>query len=458
VAPIDQHHINVREKLSETTAEKLTPTRAKLIVTVTHDELEPHLKGAYKTISEQVSIPGFRKGKVPAAIIDQRMGRAAVIEQAVNDSLDHFFREALDASDVVPMGRPTADVETWLDPKDPESKLVLVYEVEARPEFKLPKYSQMKITVDDAAVDADAVEAELDKLRERFGTLVTVERAAEKGDFVELDLTARIEGNEVDQAQGISYEVGAGNLLEGMDEAVETLTAGESTTFTSQLLGGEHEGQDAEVEVTVTAVKVRELPEADDEFAQTASEFDTIGELRASLGEEAKKNSVFTQGAQARDLLVDKLIDKAQIPVSQELVDEEVHRHLESEDRLDDDVHREEVAEQTAKQLQLQLLLDAIVEAEKVEPSQEEFSQYIFNSASQYGMEPQQFIQALSQGGQLQQVLSEVTRNKALAVALSKVKVVDKSGNPVDLAEYTAVDNGKSAEEVSEDEAQKDAE
>lgn len=438
--------------MSETTVEKLTPTRAKLTVTVTHADLEPHLEGAYKTISEQVSVPGFRKGKVPPQIIDQRVGREAVIEQAVNSSLDHFFREAVEATDVVPMGRPSADVETWLDAKDPDSTMTLVFEVEARPEFKLPKYGQMKITVDDAEVDADAVEAELDKLRERFGTLVTVERAAEKGDFVELDLVARIDGNDVDQATGISYEIGAGNLLEGMDEAVETLTAGETTTFTSQLLGGEHEGQDAEVEVVITSVKVRELPEADDEFAKTASEFDTIGELRKSLNEEVAKTSVFTQGAQARELLIDKLLDKAAIPVSAELVETEVHRHLESEDRLEDAEHRAEVEEQTTKQLQMQLLLDAIVEAEKVEPTQEEFSQYIFNSATQYGMEPQEFIQALSQGGQLEQVLSEVTRNKALAVALSKVNVVDKSGNVIDLTEYTAVgEEDESAEEKIED-------
>lgn len=438
--------------MPKTIAEQLTPTRTKLTVTVTQEELEPHLAGAYKTISEQVSVPGFRKGKVPAPIIDQRIGREAVIEQAVNGSLDDFFRQAVNEAEIVPMGRPTADVDTWIDPKDPESELVILFEVEVRPEFTLPNYSKMKLTVDDAIVDADAVEAELDRLRESFGTLVTVERGATKGDFVELDLTARIDDNEVDQASGVSYEIGAGNLLEGMDEAIETLTAGETTTFTSQLLGGEHEGQDAEVEITLTAVKERELPEADDEFAKTASEFDTIGELRKNLSEEVAKSSVFTQGAQARELLVEKLIEEANIPVSQELVDEEVHRHLEGEDRLEDDEHRTEVQEQAAKQLQLQLLLDSIIEAESVEPTQNELSQYIFNSASQYGMEPQQFIQAISESGQMQVILSEVTRNKALAVVLSKVEVKDKSGNVIDLAEFTAVDIDEAEGEADEPE------
>jgi len=436
--------------LSKTNVEKLNETRVKLTVSVTIDELEPHLKQAYKNISEQVSIPGFRKGHVPAPIIDQRLGREAVIQEAVNSSLDDFYQAALLETETVPMGRPSADVEQWLDVKDEKSELVLVFEVEARPEFGLPKYDGMKITVDNAEVGETAVEDELTKLRERFGTLKTVERAAKSGDFVELDLTASIDGEQVDQASGVSYEVGSGNMLEGLDEAIETLTAGESTTFTSQLLGGEYEGRDAEVEVTVTAVKERELAEADDDFAQLASEFDTISELRESLAEQAAKAAVFAQGRQARDIFTDTLIEQAGIPVSEELVEEEVHRHLEGEGRLEDDEHRAEVRESAEKQLALQLLLDAIVQAEGVTPSQNELSQYIFQAAQQYGMEPGQFLQAISQGGQMNAILAEVTRNKALAIALSKADVVDKSGKTVDLSEFTAVDDEEVAEVLNE--------
>ncbi len=440
--------------MPKTNAEKLTPTRVKLTVALTMDELEPHLKGAYKTISEQVSIPGFRKGKVPAPIIDQRVGREAVVEQAVNSSLDEFYQAAVAESDVRPMGRPTADVEQWIDLKDPKSEVVLAFEVEVRPEFTVPKYDGLKLTVDNAEVGDDAVDAELDKLRERFGTLETVERAAAKGDFVEIDLTATIDGTEVDQAQGVSYEVGAGNMLVGLDEAIDTLTAGESTTFTSQLLGGEYEGQDAEVAVTVTAVKERKLAEADDDFAQLASEFDTVAELRESLAEQVAQAAVFAQGRQARDLFTETLIEQAGIPISEELVEDEVHRHLEGEGRLEDDEHRAEVRESSEKQLQLQLLLDAIVEAEEVTPTEAELSQYIFQSAQQYGMEPGQFIQALSQGGQMGIIVAEVTRNKALAIALAKAEVVDQDGKAVDLTEFTAVDNG----EDSADEAEAPAE
>ena len=436
--------------MPKTTAEKLTPTRAKLSVTLTLDELEPYLKQAYRTISEQVSIPGFRKGKVPAPIIDQRVGREAVIQEAVNASLDDFYQGALAESGERPMGRPTADVAQWPDAKDAASELELVFEVEVRPEFTLPKYDGLKLTVDNAEVDESAIDDELTKLRERFGTLVTVDRPAKTGDFVELDLTARIDGADVDQASGVSYELGAGNLLAGTDEAIETLTAGETTTFSSQLLGGEYEGQDAEVEVTLTAVKERELPEADDEFAQLASEFDTIAELRESLKDQVSRASVFAQGQQARDLFTETLIEKAGIPVSEELVEEEVHRHLEGEGRLEDDEHRAEVRVSSEKQIQLQLLLDAIVEAEGVTPTQNELSQYIFQSAQQYGMEPTEFLQAISQGNQMGVILGEVTRNKALAVALGKAKVVDQDGKPVDLSEFTAVDDEAEAEVVDE--------
>ena len=436
--------------MPKTNVEKLSPTRVKLSVDITIADLEPFLKQAYKTISEQVSIPGFRKGHVPAPIIDQRVGRQAVIEQAVNDSLDSFFQAALAETDTQPMGRPTADVEKWLDLKDAKSEMTLVFEVEARPEFKLPKYDGLKIEVDNAEVGDDAVETELTKLRERFGNLVTVDRPAKNGDFVELDLVARIDGNDVDQASGVSYEVGAGNMLVGLDEAVETLTAGESTTFTSQLLGGDYEGQDAEVEVSITAVKERELAAADDDFAQLASEFDTIAELRESLAEQVAQAAVFAQGRQARDIFTETLIEKAGIPVSEELVEEEVHRHLEGEGRLEDDEHRAEVRESTEKQLALQLLLDAIVDAEQITPTQNELSQYIFQSAQQYGMDPSQFIQAISQGNQMGMILGEVTRNKALAVALSKAKVVDKNGKAVDLSEFTAVDDEEVAEVVGE--------
>ena len=420
-----------------TSVEKLSPTSAKLTITVTPAELEPSVKHAYEHIAEEVSIPGFRKGKVPAAIIDQRVGRGAVIEHAVNEGLDGFYRAALADTKLQPLGRPSADIIEWPKAEDFTGDLVVVIEVDVRPEIKLPKYDGIAIKVDAIEVSADDVQDELDQLRSRFGTLAGVDRPAKSGDFVSLDLIATIDGVEVDNATGISYEIGSGELIQGIDEAVDTLTAGESTTFESVLLGGDREGETALINVTVTAVKERELPKVDDEFAQMASEFDTLKELKESLKAQAAQRKVAQQGAQARDLLVDQLIAATEIPVADAVIEAEVHSHLEGEGRLEDTVHRAEVTEQSTKAYKLQVLFDAIAEDLGVELGEAEISQYLFQTAMQYQMAPQEFIAALSESGQLPAVLSELSRNKTVAKVLSKAKVTDSKGKAVDLSEYT---------------------
>ncbi|MFF8187844.1 trigger factor [Microbacterium sp. NPDC016588] len=422
------------------TVEKLSPTRVKLHITVSPDELKPAIAHAYEHIAQDVQIPGFRKGKVPAPIIDQRIGRGAVIEHAVNEGLDGFYRQAVEDQELRVIGRPSAEIVELPELKDYSGDLVVDVEVDVRPEFDLPAYDTITVTVDAVETDDAAVDAELDRLRARFGTLVTVDRPAAKGDFVELDLVATIDGNEIDRAEGVSYEVGSGELLEGIDEAIDSLTADEQTTFRSKLVGGEHAGEEAEVSVTITAVKERELPEADDDFAQMASEFDTLEELRASLAGRVSEQSVFTQGAAARDKFVEALIEAVEIPVPPQLIEDEVHTHLEGENRLEDDEHRAEVTEASEKQFRTQMILDKIAEDANVQVSQDELTQYLIQSAAQYGMAPQDFVNALQQGNQLPAMVGEVARNKALAIALGKVTVVDSNGKPVDLTGFVAVE------------------
>ncbi|WP_350349736.1 trigger factor [Agromyces sp. G08B096] len=433
-----------------TSVEKLSPTRAKLTISVTPEELKPSIAHAYEHIAEQINVPGFRKGKVPAPVIDQRVGKAAVLEHAVNEGLDGFYRAAVAEHELRPLGRPAADIVEWPNEKDFSGDLLLSIEVDVRPEIELPAYEGLEVTVDDVAIGDDEVNEELERLRSRFGTLITVDRPAKSGDFVTLDLVATIDGAEVDTASGISYEVGSGELLEGIDEALDSLTAGETTTFASKLLGGEHEGETAEITVTVTAVKERELPEADDDFAQIASEFDTLAELTDSLKEQVARNKTFGQGTQARDLFVEKLLELVDVPVADSVIEDEVHRHLESENRLEDDEHRAEVTEASTKAFKTQIVLDKIAEAEDVKVSQEELTQYLVQGAAQYGMDPNEFVQILSQQGQIPAMVGEVARNKALAIALGKAKVTDASGNPVDLSEFTAVPGDDEAEAEAE--------
>jgi trigger factor len=425
----------------KTTVEKLSPTRAKLTISVTPEELKPSITHAYGHIAEQVNIPGFRKGKVPPPIIDQRVGKGAVLEHAVNEGLDGFYRAAVEENELRPLGRPEADITEWPSDKDYSGDLLLTIEVDVRPEITVPDYDKIAITVDAADVTDDDVTAELDKLRERFGTLVTVDRPAKAGDFAQIDLVATIGGEEVDTASSISYELGSGDLIEGIDEALDSLTAGETTTFKAPLLGGDHEGEEAEITVTVIAVKERELPDADDDFAQISSEFDTIGELKESLRGEAARAKTFGQGNDARNQLVDKLLESVEIPVPAQLVEDEVHRHLENENRLEDDVHRAEVAESSEKTFRTQILLDEIAQTEGVKVSQDELTQYLVQGAAQYGMEPNEFVQVLSENGQIPQMVGEVARNKALAIVLGKAVVTDTNGKTVDLTEFVAVDD-----------------
>lgn len=420
-----------------TTKEALGPTRVRLTITVTPEELKPSLDHAYQHIAEQVNIPGFRKGKVPPPLIDQRVGKSEVLNHAVGEGLDRFFQLAVAEQKVRMLGRPDADVTQWPSEKDFSGDLVVVVEVDTRPEFKIPDHTKYTIEVDPITVTKDEVEAELDGLRARFGTLVSVDRPITTGDFVQIDLVAKIGDSTIDTANSISYEVGSGQLIDGIDEALDTLTAGEVTTFESKLLGGDRVGETALIEITVLSVKERELPDANDEFAQISSQFDTIAELREDMKVQVQRKGVFQQAQQARNKLVEKLLEELSIPLPQSVVDDEVHRHLEQEGKLEDDKHRAEVIESTEKSLKTQILLDALVEKLEVQVSQDELSQYLIQSASQYGMDPSEFIQNLDSNNQIPSMVGEVARSKSLSVALAGVKVVDTKGKKVDLSDFT---------------------
>nr|WP_206154298.1 trigger factor [Cellulosimicrobium aquatile] len=428
--------------------ETLDPTKVKLTVEVEYDELKPSIDHAYKHIAEQVNIPGFRKGKVPPRVIDQRVGWGAVIEHAVNDALSGFYRQAASEENLRPLGQPEVEV-TEIPAKAGEGQLVFTAEVEVRPEITLPALDSLAITVEPAEVTDEDVTERLDALRERFGTLVGVDRPAAEGDFVVLDLKAEIDGEEVDSVSGVSYQIGSGNMLEGLDEALTGLSAEETTTFNAPLAGGEHEGKEAAVTVTATSVKQRDLPEADDDFAQLASEFDTLEELTADLREQVASIKTSNQAVAARDELLKALNDAVEIPVPAGAVEAEVHRHLESEGRLEDDTHRAEVTVEATDALRNQILLDTLAEQLEIKVAQNELLEYLVSASRQYGMDPNQFIQSLDQGGQIPAMVGEVARSKSLAVALRQIEVKDTAGNVVDLTEFIGSDDEDAAADES---------
>lgn len=435
--------------------ETLEPTKVKLTVEVTYDELKPNIDEAYKHIAAEVSVPGFRKGKVPPRIIDQRVGRPAVIEHAVNEGLGTFYAEAVRENNLRPLGQPDVNVTsvpglTSTKPGE-EGELHFTAEVEVRPTIEVPALDSITVEVESEEVTDEDVAGRLDALRERFGTLVGVDRPAQDGDFVQIDLTATIDGEEIDKVSAVSYQIGSGNMLQGLDEALTSLSAGETTTFESALVGGDHAGETAQVTVTATTVKERQLPEADDDFAQLASEFDTLEELTADLREQVARIKGSNRAIQARDKLLEALVAAVEIPVPMGVVEAEVVRHLEAEDRVGDETHGAEVREDTTTALRNQILLDTLAEQLEVKVSQGELVDYLVNAARQYGMDPSTFIQTLDQQGQIPAMVAEVARSKALAMSLRHVKVVDPSGAAVDLSEYIGTDEEDEAAQSAVD-------
>ena len=414
----------------KSSVEVLSPTRVRLDVEVPYADLEPHVANAYKKVAAQVNIPGFRKGKIPASMIDQRVGRGTVIDEAINSALPLFYGQAAREHNVAVIGRPEVDVKEFVD----NDKLVFTVEVDVRPEVVLPDFSKITVEVDDVVVaDAD-VDEQIESLRTRFGTLTTVEREVKNGDFTTLDMTAFIDGKEVDggQANDISYEVGSDKMIDGLDEKLIGMKAGDVKTFETQLVG-QQEGEKGEVTVTVKAVKERELPPVDDAFAKLASEFDTLAELKTDFVARLERVKKMEQGAQARDRLVEKLLAENEIPVPDNLVELEVNDHLEGEGRLEDAEHRAEVDGQVRSSLKSDFLLDAIVSAEEVQITEIELTEYLVRTSQRYGMAPQQFAEELQKAGQIQQLVAEVTRAKALASVLGRITVKDASGNLIDL-------------------------
>ena len=424
--------------------ENLTPTRVKLDVEVSFEELKPSITEAYKTIATQVQVPGFRKGKVPNQLIDQRVGRGYVLETAVNSGLNGWYQEAVIENKLIPLSRPEVEITEVPDPSGTDGVVKFHVELDIRPEIELPEYEGIEVEVAALeATDADTEKA-LDELRGRFGTLKAEDRPAADGDFLTINIDAKIDDVEVDSASDLSYQLGAGNMLDGLDEAATGLSAGEEAIFSTKLAGGEHAGEEAQVTVKVTSVKVRELPEANDDFAQLASEFDTIAELKEDLAKQAAESKTVEQGVEARDKVLEKLVDLVEVPVPESVIADQLEQHFKPEnahgtEEHDTEEHRAEVKENTEKAFRNEVILDAIAEKEEIGVSQAELIDYIVSSASQYGMDPNQFAQMLDSSGQVNMIVGEVRRRKALAAVLAKASVKDSEGAAVDLTDFVSV-------------------
>ena len=409
--------------------ETLSSTRVKLTVEVPFAELSDSMNAAYERIAKSVNIPGFRKGKIPPRIIDQRFGRAAVLEEAVNDAIPSSLAKALIENKVSQLGRPEVDV-TKIDETE---GLVFTAELDIRPEFDLPKFEDLKVVVDNPDVTDEQVEEQIKDLRARFGSLKSVDRPAVDGDVIMIDLRGTHNGQEVEDiaANAMSYEVGTDGMVPGFDDAVRGAAAEEVRNFVFTPTNGVWTDKAIEVEVTLRSVRERELPDANDDFAQLASEFDTIAELRNDIRERLGRLRLVEQAYQARDLTHDALMEAVKVEVPEGVLKTEVDAHF--ADGHGDDAHRTEFEQTTRSGVKSRMILDKIAEEQDVQVNDAELSQWLINEAQRYSMAPDKFADQLVQNGQVQGAVAEVRRVKALSIVLESVQVTDKSGNKVDL-------------------------
>ncbi|MFD0783140.1 trigger factor [Micromonospora azadirachtae] len=432
----------------KSTVETLSPTRVRLAIEVPFVELEPSLQKAYREIGQQVQVPGFRRGKVPAAVIDQRVGRGTVLNEAVQEAIPQQILAAVREHDLKTLGRPEVEITEFAD----GDSLNFTAEVDVRPEITLPDLATVEVTVDELQIDDSEIDEQVKNLRERFATLKTVERAAQEGDYVQIDLHATVDGEDVPggSATNISHEVGSKQLLPGLDEAVVGVAAGESKTFTTQLVGGDYAGRDADVAVTVRTVKEKELPELNDEFAQMASEFDTIEELRNDLRERVTRGKQVEQIYAARDKALEQLIAAAEVPAPEGVVREEVasrkqamvdqlerigatmEDYLASEEKTEEQIDAE-LTDAATQGVKVQLLLDTVADAENVEVSDDEFGHEIVHRAQHAGMAPQQYYDQLVRSGTAPAVYGDVRRGKVLSSIMERITIKDAAGNEVSL-------------------------
>ena len=423
----------------KTAVEKLNPTLAKIEVEVPFAEFKTYLDRTYKNLSGQISVPGFRKGKLPKQLIEQRAGFDYIVEASLNDALNDYYAQALGENELSPLAQPELDVQSQPSTENREADVKLTITVTVRPEIELPNYEGLEVEVDEVEVTAEDEVQALDALRERFGTLKTVERPAADKDFVTIDIAAEIDGEQVDAANDLSYQIGSGTMLDGIDEALTGLSAGEDATFETKLSGGEHAGEQAVIKVKLSAVKERELPAADDEFAQLASEFDTIEELKEDIKKQVAEAKVAEQGTQARDKVLAKLVELVEVPVPEKVIEDQLEQHFNNpnaEAGHDTEEHRAEVRANTETAFKNEMVLDAVADKEEVTVDQAEMINYIITMSSQYGMDPNQFAQMLDGSGQAGALVGEVRRSKALAAVLKTAVVKDTKGNVVDLSKY----------------------
>lgn len=451
----------------KSSVEKLSATSVKLTVTVPFDELTHEIDQAYAAIAQQVTIPGFRKGKAPRQLIDARFGRGPILEQVVNDMLPSRYQQAVVENELTPLGQPEIEV-TRIEDKE---LVEFVASLDVAPEITLPDFSEVSVTVPTLEVSDDAIDEEIEHLRVRFAELKDKKegKPLKKGNFALIDVVAEVDGERYEDAcaEGISYELGSEELYEGLDDALTGLSAGEDTEFETTLATDERGTVPATLKVHVEAVKKRVLPEVDEEFVQLASEFDTVEELREGTRKDLTEKRKQEQATALRDKVLESVLEDTSFELPERIVEQQVRNQLQQllgqmandestlnyvleqqgTSREDFDAEQRSAAE---KAVRTQLFLDALAEQEQPEVSRDDMAEHIMYTAMSYGMDPNQFVEQVTRSGQIASLAADVRRGKALAAAICRVSATDEDGAEIDPREYFGEETEGSGSEDAE--------
>ncbi len=417
----------------KTTVTELPESRVRVEAEVPAEEVERRLQQAARQLGRQMRIPGFRKGKVPPPVVIRRLGREAVLDEALRSSLSAWYVDAIDEAGIAPIGEPQLDVGDLPAQGQP---LAFSIEIGVRPQATLGEYKGLEVGRREAHVDDAAVDGELDRLRDRFATLETVERAAEQGDHVVLDYLGRVDGEAFEGGEGRDQllELGSGRLIPGFEDQLVGVSAGEQRdvqiTFPEEY-AGELGGRDATFEVTVSEVKAKRLPELDDDFASDASEFDTLAELREDIAGQLREQDEAAIDREFREAVVDAAAEDATVELPDKLIHARAHEMLEqtlgalarqgiSKDAYlqiagkDEETLAREAEPEAAKALRREAVLAAIVQAENIEPSEDKLLEELEPSAERTGTSSQELLERVRKNGQLDRLREDVATSMAI--------------------------------------------
>jgi trigger factor len=430
----------------KTSVETLDPVKVKLTVEVEPKRVKQAFDKATRELAKQVTIPGFRPGKAPRRLLEQRFGQGAIAQTAMEASLSDYYMEAVQAEDVTPVGQPEVDVETFTE----ADGCTFTATVEVRPDFELPDHTGVSVRFPEWDVDDAQIDEQLEQMRERFAEVEVVDRPAGAGDLVTIDLAVEVDGEELESAkvEDALYEVGSAGVTPKLDEEIVGKVAGDEFTYEDPLPEEypEHGGADATFRITVKDVREKELPELDDDFATTASEFDTIQELRADLRGALLRRSIQQAQHDLRGTILEAYLDTVEVPLPPSMIDadaeQKVHQLQHQAEQfgatLDQLLEMQETSleefeanarEQAEGTVKAQLVLDQLAVDLDAPVESADIDREIVRHAQTNEMPPQEVARIIQQQGSLPALIGDILRRKAIDAIVAGA---DIDGAPAD--------------------------